>query len=220
MASANCVWVKQIQWTLTWLRAFITHQRGTVRRTFTFEASFGNMISIEVTTDASIYGYGGWISVDNKPLQWFSEDISSTDEMVLGHKAGDSHGQQAFEAMALLLAIRTWSHLWRSKKVRLKLRSDNMGALTVFSACKGASGAMNAVAREYALDAAEGAHEPEIVAHLPGVANSTADVLSRRNDPKYKGSWKPPSFLAQAVRVHLPKRPLGWWRARVAPGSA
>ena len=104
--------------------------------------------------------------------------------------------------------------------MRLKLRSDNIGALTVFSACKGAPGAMNAVAREYALDAAEGVYEPEVVAHLPGVANATADVLSRRNDPKYKGSWAPPAFLARAERVWPSPRPLRWWRARVAPGKA
>ena len=100
------------------------------------------------------------------------------------------------------------------------LRSDNVGALTVFSSCKGSAGAMNTVAREYALDAAEGAYEPQVVAHLPGVTNVAADILSRRNDPKYRDSWEVPALLKCAERVSPPIRPLSWWRSGVTPGSA
>ena len=122
-------------------------------------------------------------------------------------------------AMSLLIAIRTWSHLWRSTRMRLKLRSDNVGALTVFSSLKGAAGGMNTIAREYALDAAEGVHEPEVVAHLPGVANKTADVLSRRLDPRYSVGWLPPAALANVPQVVPSPRSLSWWRSRVTPGS-
>ena len=37
---------------------------------------------------------------------------------------------------------------------------------------------MNRIAREYALDVAEGAYAPVVVAHLPGIANTIADSLS------------------------------------------
>ena len=219
-APENCLWLKQISTTLDWLRAFIEGQRGTITRTFTYEASFGVTNSLEITVDASIYGYGAWLSQDGVPLQWFSDDITETDELMLGVTAGDNKGQQAFEAMALLIATREWSHLWRAKRVSLKLKSDNVGALTIFAACKGKSGSMNAVAREYALDACEGAYAPDVVAHLPGVANTTADLLSRRNDPKYAKTWAVPPLLVNAVRIHPAPRPKSWWRAKITPGIA
>ena len=214
---ANCVWLKQIERTLSWLRAFISGQSCTISRTFTYDASFGRRIAMTITCDASIWGYGGWIAVDDVPLAYFSDDIQSSDEVMLGHKTGDTTGQQGFEAMALLIAMRLWGHLWRSKRICLRIRSDNIGALTVFSACKGAPGAMNAVAREYSLDAAEGSYEPVVVAHLPGVTNGISDALSRRNDPRYRDNCSPPALLKHAERVFPPARPLSWWKARVNP---
>ena len=218
-APNGCVWRKQIDTALAWLEAFLTLQEGTISRIFTYEASLGRATPLEMTCDASIYGFGAWLSYQNKPLAWFTGDDSSVDAEVLGHAAGDNTGQQSFEAFTLLVATRTWSHLWRSKRVRLNLRSDNMGALAVFSTLKGAPGAMNLIAREYALDAAQGAYAPDVVSHLPGVTNDIADQLSRKNDPRYAADWSPPAFLAGVPRVVLPARPLSWWRARIAPGS-
>ena len=122
--------------------------------------------------------------------------------------------------MALLIATRLWSHLWRTRRVSLRLRSDNIGALTVFSACKGAPGAMNTVAREYALDAAEGSFEPQLIDHLPGITNQAADILSRRLDPKHARGWKVHPFLANAERIEPPPRPLSWWRSLLPPGTS
>ena len=99
----------------------------------------------------------------------------------------------------------------------LQLRSDNMGALSLYSSLKGASGGMNAIAREYALDASEGAYEPDLISHIPGVANKVSDILSRRLDPKYAHTWKVPAFLEHAEQVFPPPRPLTWWRARRVP---
>ena len=95
-----------------------------------------------------------------KQIAYFSIVITEHDEAVLGHKRGEHEGQQGFEALALLVAIRLWMALWRMKRVRLALRNDNVGALTMFTAPKGKSMPMNAVAREYALDMAECVFEP------------------------------------------------------------
>ena len=104
--------------------------------------------------------------------------------------------------------------------MRLCLRSDNVGALSIFSSLKGSGVAINQIAREFALDAGKGAFEPDVIAHIPGVANDVADKLSRRLDPKYSVSWKTPEFLRHAQRVEPPARPLGWWRARLSPDTS
>ena len=119
--------------------------------------------------------------------------------------------------MCLLNATRQWSRLWRNKRVRLRLRNDNIGALSVFSSLKGSSNGMSAIAREYAMDAGQGAYAPRVVSHLPGITNTVADILSRRNDPKYAASWSVPTFLARAERVYPCSRPLSWWQTRCAP---
>ena len=219
-APANCVWTKQVESSLLWLVAFISGQSGSVSRTFDFKHCCGQSIPVEITTDASIYGYGGWLSVGGKPVAWFSETISPTDEEVLGHKAGNHEGQQAFEAMALLIAVRVWFRFWKNRRFRLALRNDNIGALTVFSALKGRSVPMNAVAREYALELAEGSFEPTLVQHIPGITNVVADLLSRKTDPKHASSWKLPQFLVNATETKIPQRGFDWWRARLAPGVA
>ena len=70
----------------------------------------------------------------------------------------------------------------------MRLRSDNVGALTIFAAPKGSGDGMSLAAMEYALDIGSGVYEPVVIEHLPGVANVTADSLSRKTDPSYAAS--------------------------------
>ena len=212
------MWTKQIHGSLSWILAFIQRQQGTVTRLFTYDSCFGITAPIEITTDASIWGIGGWIAVAGTPIAYFTQAIATHDETVLGHKRGEHEGQQAFEALALLVAIRLWAPLWKHKRVRLIIRNDNVGALTVFAACKGKSIPMNAVAREYALDLADGTHEPDLIQHLPGITNAVADALSRRTDPAYEKNWVTPTHLKHAKRVEPLERGPSWWKARVTPG--
>ena len=66
---------------------------------------------------------------------------------------------------------------------------------------------MGLVAREMALELAESPFQPEIRAsHLPGISNVVADSLSRRWDPRYSSSWRPPSLLSVASEVRVPQR--------------
>ena len=111
-------------------------------------------VSIFITTDASIYGFGAWLSIDNNQVACLSDEISSVDAKMLGHGSGDNTGQQCVEAMCLLIARRAWSHLWREKRYVfiIRLRPDNNGALSVYSTLAGSSPGMNAVAHGYALD--------------------------------------------------------------------
>ena len=83
-APVGCVWTKQIASSLSWILAFIRGQDGSIKRTFSYDSCFGISAPVVITTDASIYGYGAWISLAGRPIAWFTESISKDDETVLG----------------------------------------------------------------------------------------------------------------------------------------
>ena len=72
------------------------------------------------------------------------------------------------------------------------------------------------IARELALDISSSAFAPDDVAHIPGVANIAADVLSRRHLAEYVN--RPlPSYLRPSMEIVPPTRDKSWWRT--LPGS-
>ena len=146
-APRQCLWTKQILVALHWLLAFIRGQQGVVCRIFNFNCCYGLTAPVKITCDASVWGIGGWISFGDTPIGFFHDIISPDDAVVLGHERGEKEGQQAFEGLALLVAVRLWAPLWKSKRVHFTLRSDNVGALTIFSALKTSSEPMNLIAR-------------------------------------------------------------------------
>ena len=118
------------------------------------------------------------------------------------------------------MAVRLWAPLWKRQRVRLFLRSDNIGALTVFSALKSAGVAGNLIAREYALDVGKSEYEPELIQHIAGVTNVIADLLSRRTDPQKSDGWTVTAFLAHAKQWVPPPRVRSWWKTLATPGVA
>ena len=108
----------------------------------------------------------------------------------------------------------------RGRRIKLNVRSDNLGALHTYAALKGKGQGMNLISREFALDAGKCELTPDLITHLPGVANGISDVLSRKLDPRYSKYLQIPTFLANSTQVTPPRRSEEWWRARVAPGSA
>ena len=219
-APENCIWTKQIMSTLQWFQAFLQEEVGEISRTFEFDNLFGHALFMEITCDASPWGLGGWLSVNNKPISFFYDAITPDDERILNHQIGSNLGQQAFESLALLVAHRLWLKLVRGRRVKLNVRSDNLGALHTYAALKGKGQGMNLISREFALDAGKCELTPDLITHLPGVANGISDVLSRKFDPRYAKDLQTPTFLANSTQVTPPRRSDEWWRARVAPGSA
>ena len=124
---------------------------GHLERVFTIDAFYNRCFLLEITTDASPWGIGGWISLDGRPLAWFAQKVSNTDAEVLARQIGSHLAQQALEAFAILVAVRLWKRLWRQQRVSLRVWSDNVGALTVTSALKGRGESLTIVAREVAF---------------------------------------------------------------------
>ena len=105
-APQGCIWTKQVSSTLYWLKAFLSRECGQIERHFTLDAFFNKKVALEITTDASPWGIGGWISLDGKPLAWFADQVTETDALMLQREVGSHLAQQGFEALAILVAIR------------------------------------------------------------------------------------------------------------------
>jgi len=58
-----------------------------------------------------------------------------------------------------------------------------MAALTLVLELRTTGQALGMIGREIALDIAALNHAPDLVSHIPGVANVTADALSRLQHP-------------------------------------
>ncbi len=97
----------------------------------------------------------------------------------------------------------------------IRLRSDNIGTLHIMSNMQTSSKIITAVAREVAFDISMALCAPIILEHIPGVANVSADYLSRIKDPAKK--LRKPKFLDNGNIVQLPARSVTWWKTVQLP---
>jgi hypothetical protein len=75
-APPNTVWVKQIAHALSWLRAFFCEGMVGATRTFLLTEFMGGGDLVEIGTDASPWGLGGWLSVNGAVVKYFSDVIT------------------------------------------------------------------------------------------------------------------------------------------------
>ena len=98
----------------------------------------------------------------------------------------------------------------------LKVRGDNIGALTLVLKMRPANLTIGIVAREFALRLVELSIQPD-VAHTPDVAHVFADRLSKVFAPNGTGiiekSMHPALVSAQLTEV--PVRHTSWYRAQL-----
>ena len=67
-------------------------------------------VSLLVTADASPWGLGAILSdAEGNPLEWLACPIGDVDCWMLKVVRGDCRGQAVLEALALLVALRTWA---------------------------------------------------------------------------------------------------------------
>ena len=120
------------------------------------------------------------LSIDGTPTEYLAVPTTAEDAAHLGIELSrDSRCQQAFEALALLVALRTWSYHWSKSRCVVHVSSDNMSALYTVTKMQPSGPSLMVVAREFALDMADAVYDPQLVSHVPGVANLAADALSR-----------------------------------------
>ena len=215
-APPNCAWTAQFAHVLRWIKAFLFQQKGTLIRTFRIDAHFGRGDSVQMILDASPWGLGGILKINSVVVSWYGSALTEHDSRISKHKLGDANGQQTWESLNVLVALRTWKEHWMGVKAVLEVRSDNVTALTLLCKLKGSSPSLNIVAREVALDMGDCAYKPQIITHVPGIAIKSADTLSRRYQPRTP-LFKLPEFLRDGQEAHLPKRDEKYYKALNPP---
>ena len=68
---------------------------------------------------------------DGVPISVFFDKLTEHDERIHQHKIGDSSGQQTWEKLTVLIAVRAWKDYWLPRKAAITVISDNMSALAL-----------------------------------------------------------------------------------------
>ena len=144
-------------------------------------------------------------------MRYFAAALTSDDANIYGHTLGSADGQQTWEALAILVAARIWQDAFNNRRVSLRVRGDNVGALTLVVKMRPSRPQQAIVSRELALITAKAAFPPDVL-HTPGIAHKLADQLSRIYDPKAATTCAHPA-LANATRTAVPVRDRDWYRA-------
>jgi hypothetical protein len=198
----GCIWTKQIARAVQWMRTFICRGRNAQRsaagitRVWLLESYLGRGPKISITFDASPFGLGAVLQIDGRIVRYFANRLMPCDEARYGRVTGSCEGQQTWEALCILVALRCWSKFWQSSRIRLLVRGDNVAALQMLLSLKAKGTGPASIARELAIDLGDGTFRPDIIAHLPGVANVLADECSRKFDPAHQ-PWQIPRVLRQ-----------------------
>ena len=149
-------------------------------------------------------------------VAYFSSALGPFDVKFFKLALGDAAGQQVWETMAVLQALRLWRAHWRHVRARLSVKTDNYTALAAVAYLKSKTGTMVArLARELALELSGWVFGPDFAAHLPGVAKTLADALSRKTQPGKVFTL--PAALRTATEAAGPPRDLGFFRSLRPP---
>ena len=120
-----------------------------------------------------------------------------------------------WEALACLTAVRLWTRRWSEARLRLEVRGDSVSMLSLVVGMRPKSPGLALIGRELALCAAASPYTPVVAAHVPGVANSYCDALSRLSmtDKQYAI----PAALSGVRRADVPVRDDSWWLSLKPP---
>ena len=132
-----------------------------------------------MTCDASPWGLGAVLHCDGRAVSWLAVQLLPEDGERLGVTVGASEGISVLEALAILIACRTWG----SPDCSLEVRSDSAVALAAAHRLKSKSSRVLRIVLEASLDLAHERYAVCSTAHIPGVTNVEADALSRLTAP-------------------------------------
>ena len=194
---------KQILLPLRWIVAYWGQATPPLSRTLGQPLGSNN---IEVVTDASPWGLGGYLASISQGtiLQYFTSPITALDVSRYGVEIGEAAGQQYWEALSILVALRLWAKLFSNGKARFNIRGDSIVALTLARKLSSSSSRLNAIGAEISLELELFQIADVFVQHTPGKLLTCADWLSRVFSPSAEAT--PPPELASAKQRQVPVR--------------
>ena len=143
------IWRKQLDPSLKWIATFLKYAPERLSRSWSYEELHGGGESLTITLDASPYGLGGTLQIGGLIVAWFSSPLTKHDARIHRRRIGSSTGQQVWEALAYLVALRIWQDFWADRRLRVAIHSDNLS--TLFMEAQMRSKAPPLVSKEVAL---------------------------------------------------------------------
>ena len=181
----------QIISSLHWFNAFVARKGSPLERFFRLDAYCRTGATVEIGTGASPWGLGGWLSFGGRITHFFACPVASEGAAMFKITIGTADGQQIWECLAMLLALRLWQPLWAQHRLNLSVGGGNIGALTLLLKMRPHSSRHAIIARELALLTIHAPFFPD-VRRTPGVAHVVADELPaerrEQTDPSTTGN--------------------------------
>lgn len=204
--AGKLVHTKRIAACLTWVVALLEGEHGEMKRCFSPVLEDQGW---EIITDACPWGIGGVLYHRKKPQRWFASHLPAELLQKFQAQAGDPAHNTLWEAIALLVAMRLW--LPRTdRKLSVRIKSDNVGALRTLLKMTPPSQPMGQIAREIALDVAAGNYQITELRHVAGISNVVADALSRMWSPE---PLEFPLQIGEESRDPVPDFGSRYWKA-------
>ena len=193
------------------MREFLDNEGDGLYREYRLQAYYGQGVQMQLVTDASPWGIGGYLVANGNILVYYTSKLTEHDERVLQLQIGESSAQQVAEALSVLVALRLWCKLWQRPHIRLQIKSDNVGALTLLRKLTSyKSTSLGLIVRELALLFGRSSHQPRLLSHIPGLSNTIADCLSRLYQPN--GGKTMPAELSDVPRTMAPQRDESYYK--------
>ena len=213
-APSGIVWSKQIWTSLHWFLASFSGHDMRVERFFGLGAYLRQGTPVEIGTDVSPWGMGGWLTIDGETARFLGCPISDDEEKISKTLRGSATGQQTWECLAVLGAVDIWVEHRNQDRIILKVRGDKISALTSLIKMRPSMPAMGIIARELALRLVE-LPFPADATHAPGLSHVIVDKLSRVHEKGGTGiaSGEVHEALAGADLTEVPARNGAWYKS-------
>ena len=115
-APNGCIWLRLIEHSLLWFRAFFTTLKHHLVRTWPLDGFLNAGPHVVIIWDASPFGIGAVLCINGAIVEYIHATPSSFESDLLRLVRGDSESQQVMECLAGLVARRTWAHFWKKRK--------------------------------------------------------------------------------------------------------
>ena len=116
-ASNGCIWLRQIEHSLLWFKAFFTSLKHHLVRTWPLDGFLNAGPHVVIIWDASPFGIGAVLCINGAIVEYLHDTPSSFESDLLRLVRGDSESQQVMECLAGLVALRTWAHFCKKRKI-------------------------------------------------------------------------------------------------------